>query len=188
MEFSGSVVSAAAAAATERERVTPEWTAAAAALAAAVVVAAASVSRGRSKKNKLSSSPPPLPFEALLRAPGEATSTRFLFHRRRHLPLARLFIVCGVFSAAAVAARSLAGQGDRRQQQQQGSKRSSAAGEGGGDSPSFPSESAGAASDALRSGDGTSPLRGSGSKLSKRGGGGGALDFSAEASSESTLP
>ena len=145
------------------ERVTPEWTAAAAALVAADAVAAwGTVGRKGTKRGRPSS---PLPFEALLRAPGEATAERFSFRHRRRLPLARFFLACGALSAAAAAARSLSerrGEGGASQQKQ----RSSGAGGGdGGGSPLFPS-SADAASDALA--DGSSPLRGGGSKLSKR--------------------
>jgi hypothetical protein len=148
--------------------VTPEWTAAAAALVAADAVAAwGTVGRKGTKRGRPSS---PLPFEALLRAPGEATAERFFFRHRRRMPLARFFLACGALSAAAAAARSLSERrgegGASQQQQQQQQQRSSAAGGGdGGGSPLFPS-SADAASDALA--DGSSPLRGGGSKLSKR--------------------
>ena len=218
VEFSGSVVAAADAATSasassvssaaapiaavqaEKEpgRVTPEWTSAAAALAAADVAASRATSARKKtaaatkKAGPGSSSASPLPFEALLRAPGELASARFAFHRRRHRTLARLFLAAGAFAAAAVAARSLSERAERQQQQQQ-RKRSSAAGGGGAGggegegSPPFPS-SVDAASDALGTGDGASPLRGVGSKLSKRGGGGtaGTLDLSAEAASLSS--
>jgi len=204
VEFSGSVVSAASSSSSisstsstsssslpakeeqqqqAPERVTPEWTSAAAALAAADVVAAAGRNNARGskfngKKRTTKHNASPLPFEALLLSPGETTPTRFLFHRRRHHPLARFFLVCGVFATAAVAVRSLAEQQQQQNARQQRAKRSSAA--GGGD---FSPSSSFVASDTLGSGDGTSPHRGGGggSKLSKRGGATGTLDLSAEA-------
>ena len=215
VEFSGSVVAVSSASASaagaveaeekeegqqpEQQRVTPEWTSAAAALAAADVALTTKKKMKSFSSSSSSSSLPPLPFEALLRAPGELVPTRFAFHRRRHRALARLFLTCGAFAAAAVAVRSLASSSSssslpppverqrqqQRQQQQQERKKCSAAGEG---SPPFPLSSVDAASDALGTGDGASPLRGGGSsKLSKRGGGGGTVDLSAEAASSSAV-